>query len=220
MNTNEFLKNTFLFKGLDKSKAEVLIKTLRDPPLTFFDKNQTVFPSSAGRDYMGFIVSGQCTVLSEKDGTPVILNTLGESAPFGVLNLFGDNEQFPTKIVAKKKSTVLFLSKAQIRELFDLSSEVSMNFILFLSDRIRFLNGKISEFVKNTATQKLAKYILDVYPVEKPFSLNCKATSEKLGIGRTSLYRALNDLLLARAIEKIENKFIIQDKNVLERMSK
>ena len=88
-----------------------------------------------------------------------------------------------------------------------------------MSNKIAFLNKKISTFTSDTVEDKLAKFILHEYrrlgTVEIPF--NCQRAAISINAGRASLYRAIASLSEAKIV-KLENKKIyILDLKGLER---
>ena len=100
--------------------------------------------------------------------------------------------------------------------------KISLNIIKFLSNRISFLNEKISTFSSDNVEQKFANYILSCLKNIDglSFEINLKKTAESINSGRASLYRAI-DSLSKKSIIKIENKTIfIIDPQGLERIAK
>ena len=122
---------------------------------------------------------------------------------------------------AKKRSTIIFLEASSVLSLIKEYSEVSIAVIEFMSNRIEFLNEKISAFSADTVEQKLAHCILKEYKYLNTDTvvLNLSKTAKLINAGRASIYRALN-ALEAEKIIKFENKNIhILDPEGLERIT-
>ena len=69
-------------------------------------------------------------------------------------------------------------------------SEISLNVIRFLTDRIAFLNKKISTFSEKSTMQRLCSYLIGEYEKHGeviPFSPT--KISAKINVGRASVYR-------------------------------
>ena len=146
---------------------------------------------------VGFVISGCCEVRKRKSTSgEALLNILMESDSFGILSVFS-NDKFPTDIFASTNSKIMFFTKDQIIEIVNNYSQISMNLIQFLANRVSFLNEKIATFSESTVEKKLALYILN--EVNKlnafDFPLNVKKCSEEINVGRASVYRALSSLV-------------------------
>ena len=117
-------------------------------------------------------------------------------------------------VVSKTSSEVIFICEEKIREIIISDPAVAIAYIAFLSDRIRFLNGKISTFTAKSADSAVAAALLS----EKAdrFELNVSRLSKKLGIGRTSVYRSLEFLKKSGAIEYSEGTVTVLSKEILK----
>jgi CRP-like cAMP-binding protein len=67
----------------------------------------------------------------------------------------------------------------------------ALDYVAFLSGKIRFLNERLSELSAPSALQKLSSYLLKD---DGRIALSKVQLASALGIGRASLYRALDDL--------------------------
>ena len=195
LNVTEFLARTFLFKGICGEKIQALCRNI-EPEICVFSKNDTVLCQESYERRLGFVVSGEIEVRREReDGALIPLNNLTDGGSFGILSLFSKDEEFPTEIVAKKASTVLFLTESDVTALIRKSPEVSIKVIEFLAERVAFLNRKLGTFSAASVEDKLKRFIqAEGRRLGNEFPLNCKKTAEKLGVGRASLYRALEHL--------------------------
>ena len=90
---------------------------------------------------LGIILSGKLRVMSA-DGGGVLMNTLGVGNVFGAATVFlGKNEM--SDIYAVAKSSVLFVSRDVLEEIFRNDVNVAISYSEFLSRKIEFLNKKI-----------------------------------------------------------------------------
>lgn len=71
---------------------------------------------------------------------------------FGAAALFGKDSGYVSTVISKTASDVLFVSESKVKELITSDSQVALAYISFLSDRIRFLNRKISAFTAKMQT--------------------------------------------------------------------
>lgn len=168
------------------------------------------------------MISGEFEVCRIKhDGGRVKLNTLSRGQSFGISTIFSE-EDFPTVIYAIRRAEVVFITRDELLALIDAIPAIALNIIKFQNDRIAFLNKKIETFSAGSVEEKLACHIFSEYKKcgEHELPLNRMKTAEKLGVGRASLYRALDSLVESGIIKLETKKIYIIDPIGLERMTK
>lgn len=186
----------FIFNGISETECKRIAEEFS--PITMqYEKGDLIFSKERNGAAVGFLLSGECEIIRRRqDETPVPLNRLLPYDSFGILSVFSQNEDFPTEIYARKATSVLFFSSEDVFALIDQYPQISLNIIRFLSERIAFLNKKIAAFSGGSVEQKLATLLYNKYRAQgDEFLLNCKRCSEVLGVGRASVYRALNSLI-------------------------
>lgn len=220
-NIKAFLSDVFLFRGVAEKTVDDILKEIT-PQIKCYLSKEIIFSPHDCKPVLAFVISGECCVERiRNDGTSIPLNILKAHDSFGIMSLFADGEEYPTSVVAKKKSKLIFFTKQDVDFLIAASSKIAINIINFLADRVAFLNSKIATFSSDTVEEKIANFlIIQEKKLGSTFSLNCKRTAEAINSGRASLYRALTSLEEKNLI-KIENKkIIILDLKGLERISK
>ena len=194
-----------LFSNIRES-AEKLLEcegvTERD-----FKKGDVIFSENDFSHSLGIIARGSAKVEKVCSGKRIIMSTLEKSAVFGMPALFGKGEKFPTVITAEKDCTVVFLSKDRVTAAFAAEPKIAENYIALLSDKIRFLTDKIDSLSAKRGTSKLYRYILEEYEKHGEngvvtLQYNMSELSRVLGIGRTTLYRELDELQNENIITK------------------
>ncbi|MBR6682209.1 MAG: Crp/Fnr family transcriptional regulator, partial [Clostridia bacterium] len=137
------------------------------------------------------------------------LNTLKKGQIFGIASLFGE-KCGTTEVVAKESCSYAVLSEENVEHLLKNDIFFTKNYISILSEKIRFLNKKISFFTSGSAERKLANYILSQHWENNTLKLGVSLSrlASILDIGRASLYRAL-DLFE-------ENGLITRENNVIK----
>ena len=221
MNAKEILKSSFIFKGINDDAIDAALSGIVSAP-QFFARGELVYSSGTNESKLGIILEGRCEVRQLKhDGVASVLNVLSESDSFGILSVLSEKE-FPTQIFATKNSTILFLSKQELLEIVNNNSQIAMNLINFLANRISFLNEKIATFSGTRVEDRLASYLVSKSKSlgTLEFSLNCKKCSEAINAGRASVYRALASLESEGFITIVNKKIIISDLQGLERITK
>ena len=173
----EFQKalDCMLFEGVDRRWAE---------PFLHQNGQSRCFASKS----LGILLRGKAVVEREQ----VLLNQLSAGECFGAAALFVQREQYVTTVRARTDCKVLFLSLEEMQRLLE-NPQVSLNYIRFLSDRIQFLNRRIASFTAPNAEQTLLSFLRQ-QPQQRCEGVSMVKLSEVLNIGRTSLYRVVQQL--------------------------
>ena len=217
----EILSKTFLFEGIDESRIENALKNI-SPSIIKYNRKDIICSPSSYEHNLAFLIDGECRVdRIRHDGASVPLNVLKKGSSFGVISVFADEDEFPTKITATKDTSILYINKNDVELLIEKYHDVALNVIKFMSKKIIFLNKKVATFSEDTVVSKLASFLRDEYKKNgAEFPFNCKRSAESISVGRASLYRAIS-LLTDEGIIKLENKKIyIIDPDGLERKTK
>ena len=196
-----------LFLGFDCAQIKALlgnrgtlVKVLRRKPVAGYHGK------------LGILLEGKLLV-ENGSGTP--LNHLEPGALFGVSAVFTNQKAYVTDIYAEEDATLLLLGEKELQELFTEDFTVSRNYLSFLTGRIRFLNWKIDLFTASTAEQKLLCWIrhqcrLSYTPSgAEELIVDVGSMSHLamlLGMGRASLYRAVDILSANVVIQKVSRK--------------
>ncbi len=215
----DFLLKTFLFCDIEKTDYLNLINDCNFYEIEF-QKGDVICSEHSDNNRIGFVKSGECTVFRQHiDNTLTPLNTVKPNSSFGIISVFDGCNDFPTTIIAKKQSVVVFIDKEHLLSLMMKDPRISFNVAKFLAGRVVFLNNKIKAFSGSSVTEKLACYLLSESDNldSVTFDLNAKKTAEALNIGRASLYRAIQNLVNENLINYVDNKIYIIDPEGLRR---
>ncbi len=219
MEISEFLSKTFLFKGLTIDLIEKII-TEYPPVIEKYSRTEIIGHDESNDKRVGFILEGKCEVIrSKSDGSHTVLNVLTPCDSFGILSVLAD-EEYSTQVYVINNSSILYFSKQQINDIVNNYSQISMNIIKFLANRIGFLNRKIETFSGTRVENRLASYLLsraDSYRCDS-FPFNIKKCSEAINAGRASVYRILDSFMQSGLITLVDKKIYINDRKGLERI--
>ena len=210
------LKKHTLFMDVEQSALTKAID-FDGTDVKTFKQGDEIFSPQNEEKRLGFILIGEANVYSADGNRTVMLRSLKEGDTFGVSNLFDENIRFVSLIVARKASSVIFFTPEAIERLLDNSSAFRMSYIKFLSERICFLNKKISCFTAGSPERRLAVFLCS-QSSEQTFtvSINANSLSEMLNIGRASLYRAFDKLTADGFIQKNGKSITLIDRTALE----
>lgn len=161
---------------------------------------------------LGIILEGSATVKRLNDiGSSITIRTISKDDLFGSASVFGCWKDGMSSIIADTKCTVLYITEAKFSEIIKLYPQISLNYIAFLSDKIRFLNQKLDAFTAKTTEEKLYEYLLSQADNNGNINLSfgIAELSRRLKVGRTSIYRDISTLESKNLIQRNGNNFKI-----------
>lgn len=199
------LKDLFLLKGLSEEEKREVISSF--PPSVTYKKGAEIYTNDKFDKAMVIILSGRADALDER----LLKKSFCEGDSFGVAALFGNEGGYISRIVAKSDCTVLFIDEAMLRQIFTYYPVTAVNYITFLSGKVRFLNRKITLFTCKSVSARLYQYLSENANDKNEIEIdNMSKLARLTSIGRTSLYRAVDELIEGDMIEKSGSKFIIK----------
>ncbi len=206
-----------LFQGMTLQQAQRLAQEYGQ--LQSFPKGVDIYRPDQYRRAMGVLVQGRAQVFKPEGESPVPLNLLGPGQIFGVASLFHASQQYVTQIQSLG-CVVLFFSEEALRALFAQSTEFTMRYIAFLTERICFLNHKIDAFTAGSALEKAARGLLTRWQEQggegEITFVNAAHMARALNMGRASLYRAFDALEELGLIQRRERQIQVLDRKGLE----
>lgn len=185
----KMLKEHRLFSHLTDESASLLCSDRRCSVITA-ENGCSIFRENRFSPALGLILKGNVLVYRKGEGLPVLLQRLETGKLFGVASLFSSENEYVTELKAEGDCEVFSIPASLVKELLEKESAFALDYIAFLSGKIRFLNKRISELSAPTVTQKLASYLLSE---EDGIATTKVKLASALGIGRASLYRALDE---------------------------
>ena len=145
------------------------------------------------RARIGFVLSGTAHVQTADNSRRVLLRVLSPGDAFGVAGMFCETPTV-SKIYAGGTCRCVFFSEQAVSHLLETSDAFRKNYVGFLSDRIRFLNRKITYLTAGSAERRLALYLISFGQDQVELTDSISALSDLLNLGRASLYRAFDKL--------------------------
>lgn len=198
--------NCFLFSGLSDTEVSQILAKL-NPPQTA-QKGDELYRTGL----IGIIMLGSAKVCRMGDtGNVVTVRSITVGEVFGVASVFGEWKKGKSSVIAKTDCKVLYASENELKSIFEQFPAVAVNYISFLSDRIRFLNRRIDAFSAGSAVQKLYEYLVS-QAVDGVLTLDfgLAELARRLKMGRSSLYRSLDVLQESGLVTRNKNTYIVK----------
>ncbi len=210
----KIIEKAFLFKDVERS---CIINSANDERAEWlrFKKGNELYGYKDFKNSLGIILKGRVSVNKNRhDEGCVLINYLKAGDAFGGAAVFSKAESYIASLKAESDCVVLFLPKELLRDLFEESNAVMINYITYLSDSLVFLNKRLDLFTAGSVEERVAKYININASIDE--NGNCvlpdfsfSRLAEYLAIGRASLYRILNDFEQRGIIKKDGKKIYI-----------
>ena len=200
----------FLLKSLNEQQRSTILASLSKP--TLFKKGEVIYSEKHFPNAIGLLTEGEAFAVTN-NGNKLFMKNFCVGTCFGAAAIFGNNGEFVSTITAKTNIKILFIKEDELKDLFHKFPQTAINYIDFLSDKIRFLNKKVGLLSSGSVEDTLLNYLTSIANSDNEAVLpsNMTQLSKSLGISRASLYRCLESL------EK--NGFILKN-NILVKVIK
>ncbi len=175
-------------------------------------KGDSIMTENEFERCLALILKGSASVCKiGLDGRCTVINRLLPGDVFGMATLFYENAEFPSKITAEKNLRLAVLSKESVEKAFAENPDFAKAYVILLSEKIHFLNEKLSAFSEGEASEKLLRWLCNTAKGENELILPCSVSrlAQMLGVGRASVYRAFESLSEKGIIEKNGKNIVI-----------
>jgi CRP-like cAMP-binding protein len=195
----------FIFSGLDDKSIKNISLTF--PKAQTFKKGEIIYSADTFKNAIGFVINGSVVAVANNHNE-VLLKNFAPNMCFGVAAIFGGGDNYVSTITAKTDCEILFLSEEHLKTIFSEYPQVAINYITFISDKIRFLNEKLRVISCMSAEDTLMTYFSSVSDADGYANIpdNMTRFAKTLGLSRATLYRALDILEKNGSILKENNK--------------
>jgi CRP-like cAMP-binding protein len=136
------IHDLFLFRGVDKIVFDKAMSG-NNFYINKYMPGEIIYEPSRFEHSLGVILTGSAKIATADGIKNVILRTLGAGSVFGAASLFGDDNKYVTQITAKGTTTAAFFTQTAINEIITADRAAALNYINFLSDRIRFCKRRV-----------------------------------------------------------------------------
>lgn len=201
--------NCFLFDGLTKEQLDFVSQNLSKP--VKIERGDEIYKNGC----IGIINSGKAEVnRNNTNGGKLTIRNMKTGDVFGVASMFGEWQNGLSSITATTDCVVTYVCENTLKELMLKIPQISINYISFLSDRIRYLNLRIDTFGADNVEHKIYEFLCSASDENGNVNLDfgMAELARRLKIGRTSLYRSLDVLEGQNLIKRNKNNFVVYKK--------
>lgn len=175
-------------------------------PLIYPERNSR-YEQKAGE--LALLLDGLAKICRRDEAKTVLLNRMEAGECLGLASLYSESTP-DTEVTFSSGAVILVIPRHEVEALIEEDAVFSRNIIASMSQKIRFLNTKIAGYTASGSGEKLYRHLLTLEKdgegcVDPGESLS--ALARRLGIGRASLYRAIDALVEDGRIEKAGQKF-------------
>ena len=198
----------FLFEGIADDQILQMRAMLGEPKV--FEKGDVIYGGERC-GAIGVLLSGGGECVAQSGG--VLMKVFESGEVFGAASVFGG--EAASRITASTRSVVQFIDRETLLSWFTRFPQTSVNYIRFLSARVRFLNRKIALLTMDSAQARLMEYLTNQAGEAGVVRIqNMTQLAKTIGVGRTSLYRSLDALCETGWITRENHQNYLREKSV------
>lgn len=198
----------FLFEGVADDQILQMRAMLGEPKV--FEKGDVIYGGERC-GAIGVLLSGGGECVAQSGG--VLMKVFEAGEVFGAASVFGGGAA--SRITASTRSVVQFIDRETLLSWFTRFPQTSVNYIRFLSARVRFLNRKIALLTMDSAQARLMEYLTNQAGEAGVVRIqNMTQLAKTIGVGRTSLYRSLDALCETGWITRENHQIYLREKSV------
>ena len=204
----EELARHSLFGGVEEGAVEAL---LAHTQWVEAERGQVIYRPQSFRRCLGVLLKGRIQVRREQ----LLVSCLEEGDLFGAAALFQPGDSYPTTLTALTDCRLALIAQEGVEELICRSGAFALNYVAYLSDRIRFLSARLDTVSASGGEGKLAQYLLTADDGTGRVTLSATQLCQRIGVGRATLYRAFEALEEVGAIGREGKTICITDREKL-----
>jgi CRP-like cAMP-binding protein len=208
MDVAQALSRHWLFEGVARTALD---RACRGAEQLTAARGETIYTPHRFRRCLGVLLAGQVQV-SKQD---LVMSTLNAGDLFGAAALFTDSPDYATTLTALSDCVLVLLPQENVSRLLADSPDFVRHYVCYLSGRIQFLSRRLDAVSADTARGKLGQYLLSSADETDQVTISATGLSQRLGVGRATLYRAFEALEQDGAIRREGKTIRILDREKL-----
>lgn len=199
------MRLTDIFSGITPEAQKSILSTAKK---VHADKGTNIYKKGC----IGILDRGTARVIrTSSSGNSVTVRTMTDGDIFGAASVFGEWSENFSSIIAVCECDILYFCETDFKALIKKYPDFAVNYIVFLTDRIRFLNRRLDTFSASSTQNKLYEFLMSQTDENGAVQLKISMSelAKRLNVGRTSLYRDIAALEAANLIKRQGKKFLL-----------
>ncbi|MAF08058.1 MAG: Crp/Fnr family transcriptional regulator [Acidiferrobacteraceae bacterium] len=211
---SEILRRVTMFEALDERDLDTLHSVARQITA---ERGEIIVSQGSEGESLYVVVSGQIRVyLSDEAGKEIILGLEGPGAIFGEIAVL-DGQPRSASVAAMKRTELLRIDGAQLRELLRTNARLSFSVIAALAGMIRKLTDATQGLALQSAYRRLVARLQERAVEENgqsviPERLTHQLLADMIGCSREMVSRIMSDLGKGGYIRAEGKRWIIERK--------
>lgn len=171
-------------------------------------KGYSLFKEGDTCDSIGIVVSGEIDIVSYSiEGKEIVYNSITPGNLFGANLVFSSEKEYKGDVVAKEKSTVAIIKKADLINILQTNQDFLLEYLNKQSDFSKALNSKIKVLSYESSEDRLLVYL----------GMNDNQITIK-SVTDLAATLCMTRESLSRCLSRLEKKHLIKRKgNVIKR---
>lgn len=123
-------------------------------------KGYSLFKEGDTCDSIGIVVSGEIDIISYSiEGKEIVYNSITPGHLFGANLVFSSEREYKGNVIAKEKSTVAIIKKADLINILQTNQEFLLEYLNKVSDFSKALNSKIKVLSYESSEDRFMVYL-------------------------------------------------------------
>lgn len=200
------LSGTAIFRGCALPDAMLCSEGFT---LCSYASGETVYDRENYTRSLGIVLRGRVMIYKGSRERKVLIGEQEKGGVFGAAALFGSFDKYASTIIAKGRETLIaFCSQELIRKAILDDPAIGINYIAFLSDRIRFLNSRMDIYAGNDPAGRV---LTCLGARGGKISDSMQKLSRELDIPRATLYRTVEKLEKENLLIRKDGEIILNE---------
>lgn len=200
-------KDFAIFAGSSAEQIESLIGSYRYR-ISRFKRGDIVAMQGERCNNLMLLHSGQLTArMMNEEGRELTIDHLTAPDILAPAFIYSTENRMPVTLYADDDCSIGYLAREDFLNLMQHDSELLRRFLQNISDRTSFLTRKLKGFALQSLGERVMDYLREHGTID-----NIQELSERMGVARPSLSRAIATLVESRRIVRDNNRYIIPTK--------
>ena len=184
---------TGLFAGVEEDRIASLL-SISGVTVEHYAAGTEIRSREMPVDALGILLYGKAKVLKHGASGQMPMSELHQGDLFGAAALFCGEAAYVASIRAERSTWVLSIGEGALLSMMRAEERVLVNYLRYLTGRIRFLSDRIDTFAEWDVGERLLRAMRYGAKgcVFRPHTM--KALAESLSVSRATLYRTMESL--------------------------